>query len=78
MTLNLTDEKPCPKNDAGDFTPGQQATIYSNDEGTEYWYRFHGVAANGVEFETDPSQHFDSKGAAMSDAVEVFHWKMGC
>jgi hypothetical protein len=78
MTINLTDEKPCPKMDSGEFTPGQQATIYCDDEGAQFWYRFHGVSANGAEFETEESQRFDSKGAALSDAVEVFHWKMGC
>ena len=78
MTINLTEVKPCAKTETGEFTPGQQATIYCSDDGTEYWYRFHGVAVNGVEFETDDSQPFDSKAAALSDAVEVFHWKMGC
>jgi hypothetical protein len=78
MSINLTDEKPCEKDGNGNFTPGQQATFYCNDEGTQFWYRFNGVSEAGECFQTEESGRFDTKSSAMSDAVEVFHWKMGC
>ena len=78
MTINLTDEVPSPKNDAGEWTSGQQATLFCSDDGSSFWYRRHGVTPSGNEFETEDAGPFGSRAEAMNDALDQFRWGVGC
>lgn len=82
MTVTLSETKPGQTGNG--YTPGDQATIFLDEEDGQFGFRFHGVTGNGTLYHGEDrllgadGRAFDTKQAALKDAIEIYHWKMGC
>ena len=77
MTVTLSSKKPdLPDN--GEFTAGHQATIFEDRATGTFGYRYHGVNYRGEYYETKNFTGFESKQAAMKDALENYNIGTGC
>ena len=77
MTVTLSTKKPGRAN-TGEFTTGHQATIFEDKARGTFGYRYHGVNYRGEYYETKIITGFESKQAAMKDAVENYNIGTGC
>jgi hypothetical protein len=76
MTITLSSDKPV-RLDDGEYTTGQEATIFQNDDGT-FGYRYHGVNYRGQTYESTYVGGFQTKQAAIRDALEKYNIGTGC
>ncbi len=82
MTVTLSETKPGQTGNG--YTPGDQATIFLDEEDGQFGFRFHGVTGHGTLYHGEDrllgadGKAFDTKQAALKDAIEIYHWKMGC
>jgi hypothetical protein len=68
VTITLSDEKPTQTNN-DEYTAGDQATIYLNEDDSKFGYRYHGVRLDGSNYQSRDFTGFESRQAAMRDAV---------
>ena len=71
MTITLSDEKPSQANVDG-YTAGDQATVFVDDHTGKFGYYYHGVSSDGSNYRGRDFTGFDSKQAALRDAVENY------
>ncbi len=71
MTITLSDQKPSLA-DGDEFTAGDQATIFFDEKGGKFGYRYHGVRLDGSDYQSRDFTGFDSKQAALRDAIENY------
>ncbi len=77
ITVTLSPKKPnLPSR--GEFTTGHQATIFEDKATGTFGYRYHGVNYRGEYYETKIFAGFESKQAAMKDALENYNIGTGC
>ena len=82
MTVTLSETKP--GQTGSEYTPGDQATIFLDEENGQFGFRFHGVTGNGTLYQGEDrllgadGKPFETKQAALKDAIEIYRWKMGC
>ena len=77
MTITLSSRKP-ERTGTGEFTSGHQATIFEDKAAGIFGYRFHGVNYRGEYCETKIFTGFESKQAAMKEALENYNIGTGC
>ena len=63
---------------SGQFTAGHQATIFEDRATGAFGYRYHGVNYRGEYYETKNVTGFESKQAALKDALENYNIGTGC
>jgi hypothetical protein len=71
MTITLSDQKPS-KDDGEAHTAGDQATIFFEESNGKFGYRYHGVRSDGSTYQSRDFTGFDSKQAALKDAVQNY------
>ena len=82
MTVTLSETEP--GQTGREYTPGDQATIFLDEENGQFGFRFHGVTGNGTLYRGEDrllgadGKPYQTKQAALKDAIEIFHWRMGC
>jgi hypothetical protein len=68
VTITLSDEKP-PQASNDEYTAGDQATIFLNEDDGKFGYHYHGVRLDGSDYQSRYFTGFESRQAAMRDAV---------
>jgi hypothetical protein len=71
MTITLSDQKPS-QADGGEYTVGDQATIFFDENGGTFGYRYHGVRSDGSSYQSRDLTGFESRQAALRDAVQNY------
>ena len=71
MTITLSDQKP---GHAGgeEYTAGDQATIFFDANDGTFGYRYHGVRSDGSTYHSRDFTGFESRRAAVQDAVKNY------
>jgi hypothetical protein len=68
VTITLSDEKPTQASN-DEYTAGDQATIFLNEDDGKFGYHYHGVRLDGSDYQSRDFTGFESRQAAMRDAV---------
>lgn len=71
MTITLSDQAPSQVN-GDDYTAGDQATVFVDDDTGKFGYHYHGVRSDGSSYQSRDFTGFDSKQAAVKDAVQNY------
>ena len=77
MTITLSPSKPG-RADDGEYTVGQEATIFLNEEDGSFAYRYQGVNYRGEYYQSKYFSGFKTKQAATKDALESYNIGTGC
>jgi len=71
MTITLSDQKPSQAN-GDEFVAGDQASIFYDENDGKFGYRYHGVRPNGSAYQSREFTGFESRQAALQDAVQNY------
>jgi hypothetical protein len=71
MTITLSDQKPS-QADGDEVTIGDQATIFFDGIGSKFGYYYHGVRSDGSYYQSRDFTGFESRQAALKDAVQSY------
>jgi hypothetical protein len=77
MTITLSPNKPGQTTD-GEYTIGQEATIFIDEKNGTFGYRYHGVNYRGERYESKNHTGFKTKQSAIKDVVENYNIGTGC
>ncbi|GAB4527899.1 MAG: hypothetical protein Kow0063_03640 [Anaerolineae bacterium] len=71
MTITLSDQEPSLAG-TDEFIPGDQATIFFDEDNGTFGYRYHGVRLDGSAYRSQDFTGFESRQAALKDAVQNY------
>jgi hypothetical protein len=77
MTITLSEDKPYQAMD-GEYTAGDQATIFFDEDSGEFGYRYHGVRRDGTYYQSADHGGFESKQSALKDVLDHLSKGLGC
>jgi hypothetical protein len=71
MTITLSDQTPSPAN-GDEYTAGDQATIFLDEESSRFGYRYHGVRPDGSIYQSQDFTGFENRQTALREAVQNY------
>jgi hypothetical protein len=77
MTLTLSNNKPL-KTGSGEYTVGEEVTIFQNETDGTYGYRYQGINHQGNFYQSQNFTGFETKQAAMKQAIDNYNIGTGC